>query len=246
MNELIPKPNRGDIAALQQQAGNALTQMQHTINLFDTHNTDAQEVMQANTEYTPARKLRHIAAQLQSRQAALVESGGKIKKKRALANEKHERARQSTGAERARLLADAEAIEDSIAMTERPYRGALQAVLRLQRLHDQVYAELKTKYGEITPEVIEREEARYWIMRIFAHVLRDLRSLGHVHDGRQSVLYRMGFDPGTVERMLRDWLRERAENPDLTSKPEEDFLRGCADKFEALVKPRLDHVEHPE
>ena len=249
MHDLIPTTeDKMPLTELRSEASVALLSMQGTIDMYDTHNSDAQDVMVINTEWTPSRKLRQVAAELQKRQAALVEAGSKVRIKRAKVAQLREQIAECDDDTKAEiLLATAEKMEAEIMLTERPYRGALSAVLRLKRLHDEVYATLQKKYGTVTSDVLDKEEARYWIKRIFAHALRDLRGMGRIHDGRQSVLFRMGFDSGAVQRMLVAWLEDRAQDThNVSSEAEEKFLEQCADKFEEIVRPRLEHVENDQ
>lgn len=246
MNSLIVSPKR-DLTALHNEVCNALVSMQNTINLYDRHNTNAQTSMVIAGEYTPARKLRQVAAELQKKQMALVEAYGKVRKKSLRAKMKREEAQKEEDDQKRELLeCEADILESECALTERPYHGALQAVMRLKKIHDEILKDMEEKYGEVTDEVIEREEARYFIKRIFSQSLRNIRQYGNIQDGNQFVLVRMGFDPSTVQKMLSDWLIERSTNEDLTSKPEEDFLEWCADKFEKLVQPRLGYLENSE
>lgn len=241
MNELVKTSDIDNYASLYSEAVTALDSMHKTIFMFDQHNSWMQTALLViGEEKTPTRKLRQIAAELQSRQSALVEVRSSILKKKVQVRVKRDEAEKVTGNERELLLIEASSIEDEIALAARPYKGALRAIIRLKTLHDKIYESLVEKYGKVDDSVFEQEEARHWIIHIFGHALRDLRATGTISIGTQSVLTRMGLDPRQLFKILANWLDERDKIDDISSKYEEDFLSGCADKYSQIVVHRLE------
>lgn len=246
MNELMPKP-KNDLQPLIEEASTALDRMDPVIQMFNRHNSKAQNyLMVVGAEQTPSRRLRQIAAELQKRQAALVEASTGLHKKKANIKIKEEELQKAEGAYKDLIQAEIQELKAQIAMTERPYKGALEGVLELQKLHDKTVAEIKAKYGEITDDILDKEEARYWVLRIFGQSLQDMRSSNHISPGNQAVLVRMGLDPNYIRMELGRWLEWRSKVNDPSSDYEFKFLSECADKWAYIVQERIDKMDRPD
>ena len=230
-----------EIAELDEKVTYALDKMDHTINLFDRGNSLHQNsLMVVGAEYTPTRRLRQVAAELQRKQQALVEAKNNVLKRKARSELYREKAEnEESPAKKALLLLEADTVEESIYMVERPYKGALKAVLELQKLHDKIEAEIIEKHGEITEEIIDQEESRYWIIRIFTQSLQDIRQSGCILSGNQIVLKNLGLDPNFINKLLKEWLMWRNKIDDISIKYEEEFLEECADKYCHIIKGRI-------
>lgn len=246
-NELIPFLKENGMARLYKEATGALVEMKESMNLFDRHNSEAQtSLMVVKSEYTPGRRLRQVVAELQSREAALIDARSNILKRRAKVNILREKAQNEESlAKKEMLELKANIIEESIGMVERPYKGALYEVMLLKKLHEEIKEELISKYGEISVDVIEKEEARYWVIRIFTQALQDIRQSSRISVGNQSVLTRMGFDPDAVQSMLINWMEEKRKKVpnDISSVHEENFMNQCADAYSGIVQSRITNID---
>jgi hypothetical protein len=192
--------------------------------------------MTIGNEYTPMRRLRQIASELQHKQQALVENKFKIQKDLQKAKiYRAKAAKESDPLGKDLLLIKAEEKEELVKLSKRPYLGALREVLQLTQLHDAIVEQMRQKYGKVDEEVFEKEEARYWIKRIFAQSLRYLRQQGTINTGNQEVLEQIGLDPVAIHNLLSEYLKDQAGRTEASSADLENFLEQCASRYHISV-----------
>jgi hypothetical protein len=237
---------KSEIAHLCETVSSAIQVMSTNLIRFNRGNSDTQEsLMVVGAEKSPFGKLRVIAGQVQSRQMALVEARSNVKKKIIEAKIKRRDAEQEADElKRSLLEIEAEELEAQVAVIENPYKGALESVIQLKKLYDKTVAEIVAIYGEITDEVLQKDETRYWVKRLLHQSLCDMRECGRITKGEQMALSQIGMDPTIVQQMLSNYIQDRlADDKNLSTDAEELFLERCADKFSSVVCAKKNSME---
>lgn len=233
--------NDRKIIQLSQDCTRALALCQNTMQIW-THRRSGTMLrnMTIGNEYTPMRQLRQIAAELQHKQDALVENKYRILKNLKKAKIYRQNAQHEQNSLKKDLfLLKAEEKEELAKLAERPYIGAMREVMELSRLHNAIVEQMKTKYGKVDEEIFEREEAKYYIKRIFAQSLRYIRQQGTINTGNQEILEQLGLDPLAVQTLLTEFLKSREKVKETSSEELEKFLTVCAEKFETAVTAKI-------
>ena len=235
------------IKALAKTAEAALARCDHVTKIW-THSRSGMMLrnMTIGGEHAPMRRMRQVAAELQRKQQAMVESKYKVLKRKLEAKQKREAARTAGGLEQDMLLLEAEELEAMASMVEQPYIGAMREVVELGHLHDALEKQIRDKHGKLDEEVFELEEADYWVRRGFAQSLRDVRQSGVIGAGNQELLEQIGLDPLTVQSILKEYVTVARGCSNPNSEHLEKFLDECANAYSKAAGERAKRLGFPQ
>lgn len=214
-----------------------------------SHSNFTWKNMTIGGEYSNLRRLRQVAAELKRKKAALTEAKYKYLKKLQMAEVYEEEAKDVSLASAKRRLKELQAEEarETSKLVYEPYLGAMKDVIELKKLHDSLITQITEEYGKFDEEVFEIEEAKYWVKRIFAQALRDMRQSNSITSGNQEALEQIGLDPLIVQSLLGGFLNEQqqTENKNISSHGIEHFLEECAKEYSPASKDKIKRIGLP-
>jgi len=99
----------------------------------------------------------------------------------------------------------------------------------------ETYDVLSEKYQGYSEADLELEEVSYWIRRLFAQALRDIRAVGMIQSGNQAAIEEMGLNVSFVQDRLWEYLKKEKESKDPAGTMLHEFLDKCAEKYKNQV-----------
>lgn len=239
MSDIVPFTDAA-LATIGKAASAVMARCQPVMNLWGrSHSNFVWDAQVVGAEYSPMRRLRQVAAELQKKQAAMREAEFSIRKRFIEMKIKRRDAQAETDQLRRELLEiEAEDLESQLAASERPYRGACEDVVHLGKLHDALLRAINAD-GVPTQADFEREESHYWVRRSFAQSLRDMREFGRICKGEQELLEQIGLDPLVVQHMMAEFLNSYRGSVDVSGAKIDAFLDECSVKFAGAVTAKM-------
>ena len=110
--------------------------------------------------------------------------------------------------------------------------------------YEELEKALIKKYGKFDEEICEKEERKYWIMRLYRQAARNIRQSNHIDVGNQGALEDFGLDPTIVEAQIRDFIKSRVtymqqqaknnENCDVSSAHFDSWIHAIGDELSGV------------
>ena len=244
MNELQIGEKNTELAL---KTKSAIERCKDTVNIWSRSRSGTNlKNMTVGGHLGPMRMMRQIAAELQSKQAALSENKFKIlKKQKQIQIRERDIDKEKDELKKDLLQIEIDKLKANVAQAERPYVGAMREVVALAEMHDKIKLEILNKYGKLDEEVFELEEAKYWVRRSFDQCLRDIRHQGAIGSGNQELLEQIGLNPSAVIALLTSYLNGEGEKPAMSGSGLHKFLDECADEYYPASKERLKLIGLP-
>jgi len=185
--------------------------------------------------HSPWKNMRQIAAEVSSKKRALndakwrqVENEMKMRKlEEKLADET-----QLDYWEAVKLKIKLTKMKEGIAEGTVIIEGAMKDILALNDMYEQ----LKGKVSDFSEADVEREESKAHLKRSLVQCIRDVRQSGSITKGEQEYMEQIGVNPGKMQRMIKDYVRDEEKTEDWTSKGLYDFV-------DHVVEELIDVVE---
>jgi len=185
--------------------------------------------------HSPWKNMRQIAAEVSSKKRALndakwrqVENEMKMRKlEEKLADET-----QLDYWEAVKLKIKLAKMKEGIAEGTVIIEGAMKDILALNDMYEQ----LKGKVSDFSEADVEREESKAHLKRSLVQCIRDVRQSGSITKGEQEYMEQIGVNPGKMQRMIKDYVRDEEKTDDWTSKGLYDFV-------DHVVEELIDVVE---
>jgi len=185
--------------------------------------------------HSPWKNMRQIAAEVSSKKRALndakwrqVENEMKMRKlEEKLADET-----QLDYWEAVKLKIKLAKMKEGIAEGTVIIEGAMKDILALNDMYEQ----LKGKVSDFSEADVEREESKAHLKRSLVQCIRDVRQSGSITKGEQEYMEQIGVNPGKMQRMIKDYVRDEEKTEDWTSKGLYDFV-------DHVVEELIDVVE---
>lgn len=185
--------------------------------------------------HSPWKNMRQIAAEVSSKKRALNEA-----KWRQVENEMKMRKLEESLADEAqleyweavKLKIKLAKMKEGIAEGTVVIEGAMKDVLALNDMYEQ----LKDKVSDFSEADVEREESKAHLKRSLVQCIRDVRQSGSVTKGEQEYLEQIGVNPGKMQRMIKDYVKDEEKAEDWTSKGLYEFV-------DHVVEELIDVVE---
>jgi len=99
-----------------------------------------------------------------------------------------------------------------------------------------MYEQLKGQVSDFSEADVEREESKSHLKRSLVQCIRDVRQSGSITKGEQEYMEQIGVNPGKMQRMIKDYVRDEEKTNDWTSKGLYDFV-------DHIVEELIDVVE---
>lgn len=185
--------------------------------------------------HSPWKNMRQIAAEVSSKKRALNDA-----KWRQVENEMRMRKLEEKLADES-LLDYWEAVKLKIKLAKMKegiaegtviIEGAMKDILALNDMYEQ----LKGKVSDFSEADVEREESKAHLKRSLVQCIRDVRQSGSITKGEQEYMEQIGVNPGKMQRMIKDYVRDEEKTEDWTSKGLYDFV-------DHVVEELIDVVE---
>jgi len=110
--------------------------------------------------------------------------------------------------------------------------GAMKDILALNDMYEQ----LKAKVSDFSEADVEREESKSHLKRSLVQCIRDVRQNGSITKGEQEYMEQIGVNPGKMQRMIKDYVKDEETTDDWTSKGLYEFV-------DHIVNELIDTVE---
>ena len=101
----------------------------------------------------------------------------------------------------------------------------------LSEIHEQLKQKLIEEYGEYNEEVLEKDERKYWVRRLFAQTLRDIRQGGTISAGNQEALEQININPSIAYKICHDYLQKELQDDNTQCQMLDTFLDEAAENF---------------
>lgn len=185
--------------------------------------------------HSPWKNMRQIAAEVSSKKRALNDA-----KWRQVENEMRMRKLEEKLADES-LLDYWEAVKLKIKLAKMKegiaegtviIEGAMKDILALNDMYEQ----LKGKVSDFSEADVEREESKAHLKRSLVQCIRDVRQSGSITKGEQEYMEQIGVNPGKMQRMIKDYVRDEEKTDDWSSKGLYDFV-------DHVVEELIDVVE---
>jgi len=185
--------------------------------------------------HSPWKNMRQIAAEVSSKKRALNDA-----KWRQVENEMRMRKLEEKLAdetqldywEAVKLKIKLAKMKEGIAEGTVIIEGAMKDILALNDMYEQ----LKGKVSDFSEADVEREESKAHLKRSLVQCIRDVRQSGSITKGEQEYMEQIGVNPGKMQRMIKDYVRDEEKTDDWTSKGLYDFV-------DHVVEELIDVVE---
>jgi len=185
--------------------------------------------------HSPWKNMRQIAAEVSSKKRALNDA-----KWRQVENEMRMRKLEEKLAdetqldywEAVKLKIKLAKMKEGIAEGTVIIEGAMKDILALNDMYEQ----LKGKVSDFYEADVEREESKAHLKRSLVQCIRDVRQSGSITKGEQEYMEQIGVNPGKMQRMIKDYVRDEEKTDDWTSKGLYDFV-------DHVVEELIDVVE---
>ena len=185
--------------------------------------------------HSPWKNMRQISAEISSKKRALNDA-----KWRQVENEMKMRKLEEQLADEAsieywkavklkiQLAKMKEGISEGAVIVE----GAMKDILALNDMYEQ----LKAKVSDFSEADVEREESKSHLKRSLVQCIRDVRQNGSITKGEQEYMEQIGVNPGKMQRMIKDYVKDEETTDDWTSKGLYEFV-------DHIVNELIDTVE---
>lgn len=183
-------------------------------------------------ESTPLRNIRQISAEISRKREALFEVKYKMLKKIAeIKIEEEKITEEQTEAEKELINIKIMELKEQLVLLKKPITGCAKDIILLSNIYEDLEKGIIAKYGKFDEEIFEIEESKYWIKRVFAQCLRDIRQYGKITKGEQESLELLGFSPTVVGKMLNAFHMEELKSTDVSGKNLKEFLNELSEKY---------------
>jgi chromosome segregation ATPase len=173
--------------------------------------------------HSPWKNMRQISAEISSKKRALneakwnqVENEMKMRK----LEEKLSDETQLDYWEAVKLKIKLAKMKEGIAQGTVIIEGAMKDILALNDMYEQ----LKNKVSDFSEADVEKEESRAHLKRSLVQCIRDVRQHGSITKGEQEYMEQIGVNPGKMQRMIKDYVKEEETTDDWSSKGLYDFV----------------------
>jgi hypothetical protein len=185
--------------------------------------------------HSPWKNMRQIAAEISGKKRALNEA-----KWRQVENEMKMRKLEEKLADETQLdywkavdlkikLAK---MKEGIAEGTVIIEGAMKDILALNDMYEQ----LKGKVSDFSEADVEREESKAHLKRSLVQCIRDVRQNGSITKGEQEYMEQIGVNPGKMQRMIKDYVRDEENTDDWSSKGLYDFVDHVVEELIDVVQ----------
>jgi hypothetical protein len=185
--------------------------------------------------HSPWKNMRQIAAEISGKKRALNEA-----KWRQVENEMKMRKLEEKLADETQLdywkavnlkikLAK---MKEGIAEGTVIIEGAMKDILALNDMYEQ----LKNKVSNFSEADVEKEESKAHLKRSLVQCIRDVRQSGSITKGEQEYLEQIGVNPGKMQRMIKDYIKDEEKNDDWSSKGLYDFVDHVVEELIDVVQ----------
>lgn len=232
----------------------AITKLRKLDDIYNRNHSEWTRRMINMDHYDPWFNMRQISAELSSRQAALQEAKWRHVENQIKVEEMIQKLEENPNMEKfkklklqAKIARHQEGLETGMKYIE----GAMKEVLILEDLFDQ----LTKQINDFNEEDYEKHNARAHIRQAISQSLRDVRMHGHITKGEQELLEQIGINPGRMQVILRDYVKQEAEKDEISVVDLKRFIdetsnklveMGVSDKKSELwgfnPKPRNDYM----
>jgi hypothetical protein len=110
--------------------------------------------------------------------------------------------------------------------------GAMKDILALNDMYEQ----LKGKVSDFSEADVEREESKAHLKRSLVQCIRDVRQNGSITKGEQEYMEQIGVNPGKMQRMIKDYVRDEENTDDWSSKGLYDFVDHVVEELIDVVQ----------
>ena len=110
--------------------------------------------------------------------------------------------------------------------------GAMKDILALNDMYEQ----LKAKVSDFSEADVEREESKSHLKRSLVQCIRDVRQNGSITKGEQEYMEQIGVNPGKMQRMIKDYVKDEETTDDWTSKGLYEFVDHIVNELIDTVK----------
>lgn len=170
--------------------------------------------------------MRQVTAELSRKRMALSEAKFKFLKKQLKLKKKLE-----NNSEDELLLLEVQEMEEQLEFLRTAYEGCMKDVMLLTEIHEDLKKKLIDEYGAYNEETLELDERKYWIKRLFAQSLRDIRQTNVISSGNQECLEQINLNPLYVLKLCHQYLEHEEKSNDSDCKSLETFLEESAEMF---------------
>lgn len=185
--------------------------------------------------HSPWKNMRQIAAEVSSKKRALNDA-----KWRQVENEMRMRKLEEKLAdetqldywEAVKLKIKLAKMKEGIAEGTVIIEGAMKDILALNDMYEQ----LKGKVSDFSEADVEREESKSHLKRSLVQCIRDVRQSGSITKGEQEYMEQIGVNPGKMQRMIKDYVRDEEKTNDWTSKGLYDFVDHIVEELINVVE----------
>ena len=157
---------------------------------------------------SPWKKLRQIAAELESRRAALMEAKWTLFHLQLEIEERQHALPNLTGFAHRRAMLEIGEREERIDLILTKFRGAMQDVSDLKNAHDR----LISGFSEINEDSIEAAEWQAHVTRAIAQAIRSVRIAGTIDAGNQEYLEQCDVSPGWILEPIQEFVAKERKN----------------------------------
>jgi hypothetical protein len=99
-----------------------------------------------------------------------------------------------------------------------------------------MYEQLKGKVSDFSEADVEREESKAHLKRSLVQCIRDVRQNGSITKGEQEYMEQIGVNPGKMQRMIKDYVRDEENTDDWSSKGLYDFVDHVVEELIDVVQ----------
>ena len=216
--------NNSNIAI--KEVNEALELVKPSFEIFNHSHTQFTWKVQNLSHKGTSRNMRQVTAELNRKRQALSENKFKFLKKKLNLEKK-----LKENPEDPIVQLEAEELQEQMEFLRIAYEGCMKDVMVLSELHEQLKQKLIDEYGEYNEETLEKDEKKYWVRRLFAQSLRDIRSGGMISAGNQEALEQININPSFAYKLCNEYLQKELQDEDTECNMLDTFLDEAAASF---------------
>lgn len=234
-NDLYPV-NTQDILPRMESARKVIVKASPLLKVWNRSHTDFQTRAFILEHEGEMRNLSQIMAELKKKRNALVEAEFALRKEQKEAEILRDEAEREPNPLKAELkILEAQEKEAYAQMKNEGIMGATKDIEVLGGEYDRIYQAMLEKHGRVDEEVAEIEERNYWIKRLMAQALADVRQYGVITKGEGMALERIGINPMEALKYIRVYVNTQNEELNqgktLNMQSRESFLKTMVELF---------------
>jgi len=180
----------------------ALNKVLPSFDIFNHSHTQYTWKAQNLSHHGTSRNMRQVTAELNRKRQALSESKYKFLKKKVKLEKKIK-----DNSNDDLVILEVQELEEQLEFLRVSYEGCMKDVMYLTELHEQLKSKLIKDYGEYNEKTLELDEKKYWVKRMFAQSLRDIRQSGTISAGNQESLEQININPSYVLSICKEYLQ---------------------------------------